>query len=208
MKGGAFVVALYIFLILLAIIILLLLLRAELHIVYENELSVYVRVLWFKYFIYPEQSEGFNEKKYDKKQKKKKKSGLTTLKSSESIKNKPSLIDKLNIIKEVLSVVFKAFKKHLHVKVAKLNVTVATDDAAKTAILYGAVSGIVASIVELLDSFTKLSPLKNRSVSVESDFVSDKSRADINITLSISVFGALATLSKVFWRYTVLKNSK
>ena len=82
------------------------------------------------------------------------------------------------------------------------------EDAAKTAILYGAVSGSIALIVELIDSYTNLSRLKERSIIVESDFLSDKSEADISISLSISVYGAIKTLLKSGFKYFQLKNKK
>ena len=96
----------------------------------------------------------------------------------------------------------------MRVKLARIHITVATSDAAKTAILYGVVSGAAACLVDLLDEITNLSRIKKSSIIIEPDFVSEKSNISINITLSISVFGALRTLVKTLFRYIRLKYIK
>ncbi len=201
------IIALYIILGLILMITLMLSLRVNLHVIYEDELSVYLRVLFFKYYLYPEKAKKFSAKKHDKK-KKKESAKKTAIKQVENGEQKSTLLSKLNLVKEILSVFVKSFPKHLHVKVARLHVKVGSPDAAQTAILYGAISGVVAGIVELIDSYTRLKPLSSNSICVDPDFTAEESEVKINIVLSISSFGAIVTLAKAFWRYTVLKNSK
>ena len=126
---------------------------------------------------------------------------------SEKEKN-PSLLDKITFIKEILAVFLKAFSRYLKVNIKKLHIVIATPDAAQTAITYGAVSGVIAGIVELIDSYTNLKSLKKNAIIVEPDFTSEKSDVNVNITLSISVFGALVTLAKTFWKSILLKNKQ
>lgn len=201
------IIALYIILGLILLITLMLSFRVNLHVIYEDELSVYLRVLFFKYYLYPEKTKKFSAKKHDKK-KKKESAKKTAIKQVENGEQKSTLLSKLNLVKEILSVFVKSFSKHLHVKVARLHVKVGSPDAAQTAILYGAISGVVACIVELIDSHTRLKPLASNSICVDPDFTAEESEVNINIVLSISSFGAIVTLAKAFWRYTVLKNSK
>lgn len=197
------IIALYILLGIIALVTLLLCLQAHLYIVYENELRVYIRVLFIKYFLIPEKKKKFKESK-----KKKQNAKKITIKKRTADEKKSSLLDNLALIKEILSVFLKRFSKHLHVKVAKMHIKVGSPDAAQTAILYGAISGAVAGVIELIDSYTNLDKLKERSIIVEPDFLSEKCEAKINISLSMSVLGALFTLAKTFWKYTILKNSK
>ena len=96
----------------------------------------------------------------------------------------------------------------MRVKLKWLRIKIASDDAAQTAIMYGAVSGVVANILELIDSYTNLNALKEDAVSVEPDFTSEKCEASINISLSISVFGALVTLAKTLWKSILIKNKQ
>ena len=194
------IIALYIILGIIVLIALLLCLRANLCIVFEDDLRVYIRVLFIKYYLIPERKKKF------KKNKKKQKEQKTVIRKKSENEAKPSLVDKLSLVKEILAVSFKTFSRHLHIRIAKMHITVGSPDAAQTAILYGAISGVAACIIELIDSYANLDSLKERSVSIEPDFLSEKCDAKINITLSISVFGALVTLAKTLWKYTLLKN--
>ena len=198
------IIALYILLGIIALITLLLCLRAHLCIVYEDDLRVYIRVLFIKYFLIPEKKKKFKESKKKKKQEEKK----IVLKKRSADEKKPSLLDKLSLIKEILAVFLKAFSKHLHVKIVKMHIKVGSPDASQTAILYGAISGAVAGIIEIIDSYTNLNKIKDSTIIVEPDFLSEKCEAKINISFSMSVFGALVILAKTFWKYTILKNSK
>ena len=176
------------------------------HIIYDDELRIYVRVLFIKYYIYPEKKKKFNAKKHDKKKAEASKPKEPVIKQKSEVDKKSSLLDKILLIKDVLSVVFKTFPSYLRVKVATLDLKVGSPDAAQTAIMYGAISGAVAGIIDLIDSYSNLKLLKNSSVTVEPDFLSEKCEAKINISLSTSVFGALVTLAKTFWKYVTMKN--
>ena len=182
-------------------------LRVNLCIIYENDLNVFLRVLFIRIPLYPTKEKKFNEKKYDKKQLKKAQGGKVKLKQKrEGDDSGNKLVDSIKLITNVLSVALKTFAKHLKIKVAKLHIRVGSDDAARTAILYGAISSSVACLIDLLDEITNLSRIKNSSISVEPDFLSESCEAMINIKLSISLFGALSVLIRSVWRYITLKN--
>lgn len=184
------------------LISLVLALRVNLNIVYEDELKVFLRILFVKIRLYPARKKKYKHK--DKKKSKKDKPTYVTRKSSDP---KPkNLIDNIKLITDVISEFFKAFSDHLHVKLAKIYIKVATPDAAQTAILYGLVGSAVECLVAVIDSITNLQKIKDHAIIVEPDFLSDKPRAQINITLSSSGFGAIRTLIKTFWTYTKLKN--
>jgi hypothetical protein len=200
--GGVLLTALYVILGILLLIALVLCLRVNLHIKYKSELAIYLRILFVKIPLIPQRK----SKKIKQKKKSQSADSPKVVTSEERQKKSPTLLENLGMIKEVLAVFLKAFAKKLKVKLARIHVKVATDDAAQTAILYGAVSGSIALIVELIDSYTNLSRLGKRSIIVESDFLSDRSEADISISLSISVFDAISVLLKSAFRYFKLKN--
>ena len=98
----------------------------------------------------------------------------------------------------------KRFYKTLRIDVKKLDLIIATGDAAKTAQTYGIACAAVADVLELLGQTMHLSYAKNASVTVTPDFVLDKTVMDINITFSFRVrhilalpFGAVADFIKV-----------
>ena len=203
----SFIIALYIITIILALAILILSLRASINIVLDNELFVYLRILFIKIRLFPSKKKKFDPKKHERKQNKKANKPKVVLKELNANSDQElGVLDKINSFKDMISVIFKAFGKYLHVKLAKIHITVATGDAAQTAILYGAVSGAVACIIEIIDNITNLKKIKSSSVLIAPDFVSQKSEVKINITLSLSVYGALVTLAKSLWRYVILKN--
>jgi hypothetical protein len=188
---------------------LLLSVRVTLNIVYRDKLSIYLRVLFIKVQLYPTKEKKFNAKKYEKKLKKKENKSNPVIRDNSQEEKPPATItDNIKLVTEILSVFFKALPRHLHVKLAKLHIKVATGDAAQTAILYGAVSGAVACLIELLDSITNLSHLKTKSISIVPDYLSDKSDVDVNISLSISSFGVISTLGKSLWKFIMLKYIK
>lgn len=191
------------------LIVLLLSIRVTLNIVLRDELAVYVRCLFIRIRLFPPKEKKFDPKKQERKQKKKENKPKTVLKEIEPEGvQKSSLTEKIKLVTEIVSVFFKTFSKYLHVKLAKVHVKVASDDAAKTAILYGVVSGAISCLVELLDSITNLNRLKRSSISVYPDYLSENVELDINISLSISVFGALVTLIKSLWKFIMLKYIK
>jgi hypothetical protein len=165
-------------------------------------------VLFFKYYLIPEKKVKFNKKKHKKAKHQKKDTSKTVVIKKKSSDAKRTLIENISLIKEIIKVALETFSKHLHVKMSRMHLSISTPDAADTAILYGAASGAVSALIELIDSYTNLKKLKKCAVIVAPDFISEKSHVSIDITLSISVWGILITLGKTFWKYTFLKNRK
>lgn len=191
------------------LICLALLLKISVNFVYEDTLLVYLKILFIKIQLFPAKEKKFNAKKYEKKEKKKADRPTHIVKKKKPHTNtKPSLTENINLITDIIFEFLKTFSKHLHIKLAKIHIKVASPDAAQTAILYGAVSGSVAVLVDVLNGITNLDSLRNSSISVEPDFLSEKPEAKINISLSMRVYGALAVLIKLLVRYIKHKFKK
>ena len=116
------------------------------------------------------------------------------------------ILNQLKALLKILRILFNTFRQNIHVKFSKIHVRVGTNDAAKTAILYGAISTAVVGIVELLDAITNLDKIKDSSISVEPDFLSDKTDVKIDIMLHITVFGLIKVLMKSFLKYFSLND--
>lgn len=125
-------------------------------------------------------------KKAAKKQKRKnssdsKKKSVTAKKRKINIKRLfPTL---LRITKRIST----KFIGKLHIDIARIRVIVATGDAAETAITYGAVAQSLAYFLEFVDSITNLKTNKKSEISVNADFLSEKTTADIDISFRLSV---------------------
>lgn len=123
-----------------------------------------------------------------------------------------TLVDNINAGVAALGRFFVKFDQKLHVDVSKIVITVATGDAATTAITYGAVLAAVASLVALLEKITNLDGMKKAEVSVKCDYIAEKTSADIHIALSLRVwhlfdfiFSAIAAFLK---KRKAIKNEK
>ena len=196
------IIALYILLGLAMLICIVLSIRGSIHIVYENDLKVYFKILFFKFWLFPEGQIKFDPKKYEKMLKGEKESPTAIIKELGEETKKNSLVENIKLIAQLVSSLLHFCAPYMRVNLAKLHIKVASNDAAKTAILYGAVSGAAACLIDNIEEFTNLNKLKRKSVIIEPDFLSDKTEAKINISLSISVFGAIATILKMLLKYS------
>jgi len=129
-------------------------------------------------------------KKKEAKQKKKaeRKAETPEQKKARKAQPKPSISDWVNIAVGVLAVFFEKFANHLHIKVARLKVNVATGDAASTAIMYGAVVQSVAYVIELLGKVTNVDGLKKADIDVRADYLSEKTSFDLCFVFSLRVW--------------------
>ncbi len=145
------------------------------------------------------------KKKAEKKAEKKAKKKAARQGTEQSSEPTRSLLDNLGFIKELLDDIPVRFLRHLRVKLSRIIVTVGSDDAAKTAIMYGAVSQSVAYIVEFLDHMSRLKYAPDAEVAVNADFLSEKSSADIKISFAIR---AWHILDLIFSAFKIRYNSK
>lgn len=128
------------------------------------------------------------KKKKEKKQAKKEKKEAEKKLTPQEKAKRPTIIENINMILEILKMFFSRFSKHLRIKVARLHLVIATGDAANTAILYGAVCQAVNPIVMLLEKYLNINKLEKADIDVRPDFVGDSIQADVKISFSISVW--------------------
>lgn len=118
---------------------------------------------------------------------------------------KPSLLDNVRFVTSLTEMFLKKFFRRLKIKVARLNITVATEDAAKTAILYGAVSQAVSYLIALLDSNSNLKQVRRAQFNVNADFCATKSSADVYLSFSIRVGQILLIGLSVLFKFVKYK---
>ena len=116
-----------------------------------------------------------------------------TLKKKRSVKQTAEWI--LRLLNDVVFAVIKCFGKHLRVDVAKLHVTVAAGDAAKTAITYGAVTQSAAYLFTLLSETMHFDYTKQADVAIDADFLGEKSTVSADITFRLRFWHFFAVLN-------------
>ena len=211
-------IGLYILLGIVAFFAFLLSLKANVRLEFNEELILSVSVLGIKIKILPGKEPkpiNYKDYTYDKHQKrllqkklaaqkkaekkkvkaeaKKKKKAERKAETKEQKKarrNQPkrSISDWINIAVGVLAVFFEKFTRHFHIKVARLKVKVATGDAASTAIMYGVTIQSVAYVIELLQRITNVDGLEKADISVEPDYLSEKTSLDLCFVFSLRVW--------------------
>lgn len=98
-------------------------------------------------------------------------------------------------IARLLSKILDRVHSAVTLRTRRVTVVVSTDDAAKTALLYGAVSAALAGLIEIVDRSVVRVKTKGRDkIDVRADFLSGKSRAELDLILSSRVFGMLRLL--------------
>ena len=201
-------VLLYILAIITIVIALAMLTRVRLIIEADITARVYLKILFYTYCIYPKNKKKLKISDYSTKnlqkranaknaklQKKKNKATKQTKKAKESEKKeKLSLAD----ISELVSLVYKLaqrffskFSGHLRLDLSRVYINVASDDAAKTALAYGAVSSGVAMLVEFLDNTLNSKQNQARDIRIAADFLSESSSVDISISASLRIWQAV-----------------
>lgn len=191
-------IALYIILGIALLIIALLLTKVRLFVCYEDALRVYAKILFLKFKIVP-------SKEKTKKPKKKKKK--VPSKSVEK-KEEKSIVSKLWEIRSVLCEIISRFLGKLHFKFLKLKIVIGCDNAAKTALLYAGASQGAAYVIEVLRNISNVDIALHSDVSVDTNFISQKSEFEGKIELYIRV----VSLIKVGWHalmeYIKFKSTK
>lgn len=182
---------------------LLLSLKITLRITYEDSLRVYLKVFFVKTRLYPSKKK---EKKYPHSMSKRK---ARKIKDSLQKKSKPKkkkkkeekhiekndLISIVSITTNFVKNFISTFTRAVRVKFSRMHITVASEDAATTAILYGAITQSVNVLFPLIDNIKNVKKLPSgKELSVRADFLTDKPTVDIDINLYVRVGGALKAL--------------
>lgn len=218
-------IAIYIISAILLLLLLLASLPVTLTIKYREELEAEISVFTIKRKIYPKEKKKVKISDYSKKniEKRRKKASKKKLKAekkrqkkqltkkageSTSPKKEKGLLESIGLIKELLSALIPKTAKRIRIKATRIIINVATDDAAKTALLFPAVNGAVVGLVTYLDNTSKFKNLDKSNIAVRADFVSQRTTADIEISFSLRSKHLLEILFASALKYVTKKSKK
>lgn len=191
---------------------LLLLLRVGVQLRYDGSFSVKLKVLFLSFTLFPKKEklrikgQPPSEKKEKKKKKKKKQ------KKEKAVSKKPDFSELFSFYRqlftEVILPALGRFLKHLHLRVDQLQIEIASEDAAKTALLYGsAVSGGTA-FLEFLRNITHLKMGREEEIYIRSRFDKTEGSCRVRITLSLCLWQAVHILLPALMKYLLLQQKK
>lgn len=154
------------------------------------------------------------EREKAKAERKKKKAAERAAKRAEKKIGIPQKYCPVPNLKENLEMVLALAKKFYHtthgkirIRVNKLHIRVAADEAAHTAILYGVVIQIVSTILNYVDQYYAVLEHKEGDISVDPDYSSSESSADIDIVLTAKVWRAIFMIVKMVDAYDAEKKN-
>lgn len=171
--------------------------RAHVFLKVKEDLDVYVKVLFINIKVFSTKKKDPSDPELDlpskkaKSKKKKKPKDKPKKDKKSSKKDKPktkiALTDILDLVKKLLATIFKRLKKYIRVRVHNFSVCVATGDAAKTAMMFGAICGSCNIIFEILESAMDFKIEDDAEIGARCDYLSEKMQANIGVDISITV---------------------
>lgn len=109
------------------------------------------------------------------------------------------ITDQLHYLADLLVLLFRHTLRRARVDVQTLAVTVATDDAAKTAMLYGGCCAALAGVTEALNAFTNLHIHHPERYGVAADFLGEQTKLDVHLSLRLPLGSALALEARLLF---------
>ncbi len=189
---------LWILLAVVALILLALLSNVRIYIVYDKELYSYYRVFWFyKDQLYPEKG----PEKYISAKKLKGRRRKLQKKRTKRLTDKKESIgevftdvrDMVTELLELIYIILKRFLGRVDIIVRKLDITVATDDAASTALTYAFVCDSVGVFADMLSNSERIS-CSFEEMDCRCDYISTQSKVEADVLIKIRIIRIIKVL--------------
>lgn len=170
----------------------------------KKYMNIYVKVFFIKFRVSTSQKFDPPDEELDlpKKKKKEKKPAKPKPKKEKKPKvkkdkkkpKKPSpvlvgidILKMLEMLRNVLGALFLKLWRYFRVRVKNFHITVASEDAATTAMLYGAVCGYGDAIFAILEKALDFKIEKGAKIGAACDYLSEEMRMDVEVDISISI---------------------
>ena len=175
----------------------------------KKYMDIYVKIFFIKFrvstsrkFDPPDEELDLpKKKKKPKKTKKPKKEKPKKPKKDKKMPKKPQSLlvgidipKMLEMVRDVLGAIFVKLWRYFRVRVKNFYITVASDDAAKTAMMYGVICGYGDAILTILEKALDFKIEKGAKVGADCDYTTEEMKIDMEIDISISVGGVFRFL--------------
>ena len=136
----------------------------------------------------PKKPKPAKEEQEDKKKKKPKKDKKMPKKPI-PLKIGIDIVQILATLRNVLGAIFLKLFRYVRVRVKNFHITVASEDAATTAMLYGVICGYGDAIMAILEKALDFKIEKGAKVGAACDYLSEEMKLDVEVDISISLGG-------------------
>ena len=210
---------------LIALILLLLCLLVKVRVIYDGSLTVKVGALCFFRTLVPKKQKLLNPAKEEKKKlKKQKKAEKKKRKKAEADKEKKAEAAKSKAVKpkasagelfdfytqltrEVFLPALERFGHKLHVKIKKMKIEIASEDAGKTAVLYGAAVAGGTAFLEMLRHAVKLKMGREKDICIVSRFDKTEASAEAELQVALRPLPTVLKLAPLFFKFISEKSA-
>ena len=214
-------VVLIVLLSILLLAVLLLICSIRITVGFKNKVTLRVSFFLFSVRILPKKKKKIKLRRYtvknivrQKQREKKKQAKLYAKRAKHAAshgkdkkKEKPRLRESIALLRALVAALAKKTGGHLHLHTARVNIRVATGDAATTAILYGAAAAALSYLLTALDSVTRLHAGEEK-ISLTADYLGEKSTADVKIVFKLRLIFALTLLFSLALTYLKTKRAQ
>lgn len=173
---------------------------------YIYDLQVKIKFLLFKIKIYP------LEAKVEKRIKTKKLKKQKVVEKQKPPKPKPPIKEVLLLLKELIIEIYSKFGKYIKIEEYRVRVLVATDDPAKTGVLYGVVCAIMGNISVFINQIKRRTRREGKILTeVTPDFLAEEPELFVSVALSMRIWQLMLlgiTASKGFLKYISLSKEE
>ncbi len=210
--------ALFILCSVLLIFAFILLIRIRFIVDYKGEdITLTLRILGIPIALLPKKQKkkkiklsDYSYKNQEKKKKKvtSKKPQKEKKKEEKKEKEKPQLSEAIPMIADIVRHLLSKFFGHLRIDVTEIKITVGSDDAAKTAIMFGIINQAAAALFDLLSTITNVKKNRKNEIAVYADFTAEKTVININLGFSLRVWHIFSIALSTLFKYlkNMLKN--
>jgi len=185
---------------LLIILILFLRFRVVFHLE-DRDASVYLRVLFLRFPLYPPQTTRKKSSAAKKKKSRATERHKGEHKRAEKKKRVRSLLHEIRLFAWILKRIAHRFPSYFRLDLSQVHITVGGEDAAKTAIRYGCIAQASAYLVTLAEQFFRVRTTRKSDLCVEPDFLSDRIRCRIRLSVSTNIRAMLSLSLRAFFLY-------
>lgn len=180
-----------------ALLLLILILPLHLHASFDGQLSLRLRYLFFTYPLYPRPEK---KKKKLKQKKVKKKKEIELSRTEEMLRSEgvAAVISYYIKLGQLIKTAAIGLLGTITVDKLKLNISVASDDAAQTAINYGRICAAIYPMHALIESSVNV---RSRSINITPDFLNSEDQVSGEIRLHVLPLRVLWILLLFFIGY-------
>ena len=193
--------------ILFSIVLLLIFGKARLRITVCGDVKAVLKLFGIPLWFYPERGfdlpPGIARRRLSRIRKRKRRKKRRKQRRISAGKPTLNILDDLQVIFTILKLAYEKGKGKLSIRIRRFHVRVATDDPAKTAILWGSVVGAASVLLQWIHTNFNTVERREGAINVYPDYLSKTTDADIRIVVEMPTIPFFLYIGELFSEYEI-----